>query len=96
VVDLDKFQESDIDLIPSTLVFMMEFMINNLLIEGQVENYCLIMNLEKLSMSQKSLLTKIISFTSNSYRGRLFVSYLLGAPGWLRFGWNSIASAFVS
>lgn len=47
-------------------------------------------------MSQKSLVTKIIGFTSNSYRGRLFVSYLLGAPGMLRFGWNSIASAFVS
>lgn len=47
-------------------------------------------------MDKKGLVTKIIGFTSNSYRGRLFVSYLLGAPGLLRFGWNSIASAFVS
>ena len=47
-------------------------------------------------MSKKNLVTKIISFTSNSYRGRLFVSYLLGAPSLLRFGWNSLASNFVS
>lgn len=47
-------------------------------------------------MDKKGLVTKIVGFTSNSYRGRLFVSYLLGAPGLLRFGWNSIASAFVS
>lgn len=74
----------------------MEFMINNLLIEGQVENYVLIMNLESFSMGQKGLVSKILGFTSNSYRGRLFVSYLLGAPGLLRFGWNSLASNFVS
>jgi hypothetical protein len=47
-------------------------------------------------MDQKSLVSKIIGFTSSSYRGRLFVSYLLGAPWILRTGWNSIASAFVS
>jgi len=37
-----------------------------------------------------------MSFTSKSYRGRLFVSYILGAPFVLRTGWNSFASAFVS
>lgn len=54
------------------------------------------MNLEKFSMDKKGLVTKIVGFTSNSYRGRLFVSYLLGAPSILRFAWNSIASTFVS
>ena len=42
------------------------------------------------------LVSKIVSFTSNSYRGRLFVSYLLGAPYLLRVGWNSFAQSFVS
>lgn len=39
---------------------------------------------------------KIISFTSNTYRGRLFASYLLSMPGILKFAWDSIASKFVS
>ena len=39
---------------------------------------------------------KIISFTSNTYRGRLFASYLLGMPGLLKFGWDSLASKVVS
>jgi len=33
----------------------MEYMINNLLIEGQVENYVLILNLEAFSWSLKSV-----------------------------------------
>lgn len=47
-------------------------------------------------MGQKALVSKIVSFTSNSYRGRLFASYLLGAPYLLRVGWNTFASGFVS
>ena len=39
---------------------------------------------------------KIISFTSNTYRGRLFASYILSMPGLLKFGWDAIASKFVS
>jgi hypothetical protein len=39
---------------------------------------------------------KILSFTSNSYRGRLFASYLLSMPGVLRWGWEAIVSKFVS
>lgn len=39
---------------------------------------------------------KILSFTSNSYRGRLFVSYLLSAPTVLYWGWEGIVSNFIS
>lgn len=39
---------------------------------------------------------KIVSFTSNTYRGRLYASYLLSMPGLLKFGWDGIASKFVS
>ena len=47
-------------------------------------------------MGQKDMIMKIVSFTSKSYRGRLFVSYLLGAPWVIRAAWNGIASNFVS
>ena len=42
------------------------------------------------------MITKILSFTSNSYRGRLFISYLLSMPGLLKFGWDALISNFVS
>jgi hypothetical protein len=74
----------------------MEFVINKLLIEGQVENYVMVMNLSTAQLSQQDLIMKIVSFTSKSYRGRLFVSYLLGTHWLIRGAWNGIASKFVS
>jgi len=47
-------------------------------------------------MGMKDTVMKIISFTSNTYRGRLFASYILSMPGLLKFGWDAIASKFVS
>ncbi len=56
----------------------------------------MVMNLSEADMGQKDMIMKIVSFTSKSYRGRLFVSYLLGAPWVIRAAWNRIASNFVS
>lgn len=39
---------------------------------------------------------KIVDFTSNTYRSRLFASYLLGMPTFLSFLWNGLASSLVS
>lgn len=39
---------------------------------------------------------KILSFTSNAYRGRLFASYILSMPTIIRWGWDGIISKFVS
>jgi hypothetical protein len=56
----------------------------------------MVMNLSQADMGQKDMIMKIVSFTSKSYRGRLFVSYLLGTPFMIRTVWNGIASNFVS
>lgn len=45
MADIGKFTSDDVEIIPKALVIIMDFMIGNLLIEGQVENYILIMNL---------------------------------------------------
>lgn len=56
VVDIGKFNpDSENDLIAKTLVIIMEFMIGELMIEGQVENYVLIMNLEKATFSLRGV-----------------------------------------
>ena len=74
----------------------MEFMLDELLIEGQVENYVLIMNLEAFSLGMQSIVSEILSFTSNSYRGRLYASYFMAMPSLLSWGWEAFASKFVS
>jgi hypothetical protein len=57
VADIGKFNSDDDEdeSIPGALVLIMEFMVNELLIEGQVENYVLIMNLEKASFSYRNV-----------------------------------------
>lgn len=58
VVDIGKFDpdaDDDNDAIQKALVIIMEFMIKELLIEGQVENYVLIMNLEKATFSLRGV-----------------------------------------
>lgn len=42
------------------------------------------------------VIMKILSFTSNAYRGRLFASYILSMPTIIRWGWDGIVSKFVS
>lgn len=55
VADIGKFDADDMDTIPKMLAVIMEFLINNLLIEGQVENYILVMNLQEANFSQRNV-----------------------------------------
>lgn len=55
VADIGKFDADDVDTIPKVLAVVMEFLINNLLIEGQVENYILVMNLQEANFSQRNV-----------------------------------------
>jgi hypothetical protein len=82
---------------------LLEYCIDNLLIEGQVENYILLINLKDSGLGDSKVIIllikavlKIVSFTSNTFRSRLFVSYLLNTPFLISTGWNNIASQFVS
>ena len=54
--DISKFKEEDINDIPAILMVLIEFMIKELLIPGQVENYVLILNLEAFSMGMKDVI----------------------------------------
>jgi hypothetical protein len=57
VADIGKFDADDVDTIPRVLAVVMEFLINNLLIEGQVENYILVMNLQEANFGQRNVRT---------------------------------------
>lgn len=59
VVDIGRFDPDaeDNDSIQNALVIIMEFMIKELLIEGQVENYVLIMNLEEATFGLRGVIS---------------------------------------
>ena len=57
MADIGKFSEEDVKTIPLALVVIMEFMLAELLIPGQVENYILIMNLAEASFGMRSVLS---------------------------------------
>lgn len=97
---MKKYSE---EIVPVILNKLLEYALEHLLIPGQVENYILIINLDDAGFSDKSVthalsqsVTKIVSFTSNTYRSRLYASYLLNTPYLIAKGWNAFASAIVS
>jgi hypothetical protein len=55
VADIGKFDADDVDIIPKTLAVVMEFLMANLLVEGQVENYILVMNLEEANFGLRNV-----------------------------------------
>lgn len=61
-----------------------------MLVEGQVENYVLLINLNSISaLSIGGLLKKLLEFTNNAYRSRLFVSYILNTTTSISFLWRT-------
>lgn len=55
VADIGKFDADDVETIPKVLAIVMEFLIGELLVEGQVENYILVMNLEEANFGLRNV-----------------------------------------
>lgn len=84
----DKYQFED--WLNSVIVFM-EYIIKNLLIPGQVENWNIITDLNGVSLVFfPSDMKKIMGVLQANYRCRLYVNYLLGMGSLLRGIWNII------
>jgi hypothetical protein len=78
------------DWLNSVIVFM-EYIIKNLLIPGQVENWNIITDLNGVSLVFfPSDMKKIMGVLQSNYRCRLYVNYLLGMGSILRGIWNII------
>ena len=75
------------------IVYFLEYVINNLLILGQIENWTMITDITGVSLVfMPSELKKIINILSSCYRCRLFRNYIIGMNSALRF----IAKIFMS
>ena len=79
---LDKL-EYTLEEILTTLVYFMNYIVNYMLIPGQVENWFLICDLNNVGLSKLFLFKKIFS-TLSKFRGRVIKNYLLNLSSFLR------------
>jgi hypothetical protein len=76
----------------STVIFFMEYLVNNMLIPGQVENWNIITDLEGVSiLTLPSDMKKFMSILQSNYRCRLYVNYILGMGFFLRGIWSLVS-----
>jgi hypothetical protein len=86
--DIKRMIEPEYFLKPFTYFF--EYVLDKLLIPGQVENWIVLINLKGMSLWDipYNSLGKIIKFSSGSYRSRLYRAYILNAPWSITIPWN--------
>ena len=70
--------------------YFFEYVLDKLLIPGQVENWIVLINLKGMSLWDipYNSLGKIIKFSSGSYKSRLYRAYILNAPWSISIPWN--------
>ena len=75
---------NDDDVVRASM-FICQFMQNNMLIPGQVENWIIFINLEGVSvMSLPDAMKKLVTALSDNFLARLYKSYILGMSLFLR------------
>ena len=77
------------------IIFIMEYLIEKMLIPGQVENWTMISNFKSVSLLfPPAEMKKFMAVLQSNYRCRLYVNYIIGMSGILRGIWN-IVKAFL-
>lgn len=75
------------------IIYFMEYVVNNLLIPGQVENWNIITDLGKLSLLFiPNDMKRLMRVLQSNYRCRLYVNFIFGMSTFLRYIWNIIKS----
>jgi len=86
----------DVDQMIDGLTYFFEYVIDNFLLPGQVENWVFITDLNGMGMSSIPYgpIKKLLSFLQNNYRGRLAVMYNVNTPTFITVPWK-MAKAFL-
>ena len=76
--------------------FIMEYMLKNIHLPGQIENWILIVDVNKLGVTEipAKLVGKVISCLSDNYRCKSRRMFILNTTMGVKFGWN-IVQAFM-
>jgi len=87
LIDVKTF---DVDLMIDALTYFFEFLIANLLLPGQVENWVFITDLKGLGLASIPFkpIKKLLGYLQHNYRGRLTVMYIINAPTTVYIPWQ--------
>ena len=77
------------------LLFFMNYIVNYMLIPGQIENWFLICDLKNKEKTKMSLFSKILSALSK-FRCRVIKNYILNLSGFVKFALSSVLSVLGS
>lgn len=75
-------------------IFIIEYMLKNMFLPGQIENYVVIIDVNKLGVSEipKATLSKIIECLSKGYRYRTKRMFILNTTFSINLAWKVIES----
>jgi hypothetical protein len=94
VLDLAKCNPESYseDELAGLVTFFFEFMLREVMLEGQVENWFVLMDLNGQGItSLAGLIKRLVGILSNNYRCRLVSMYLVNAPTSVFWGWKMIS-----
>jgi len=82
----------DVDQLLLAMGFFLEYIINNMLLPGQVERWVFIEDLKGMGITSIpfAALKKILNFLQNNFRSRLYKMYIMNSPTSLYFSWKMI------
>ena len=89
---MEKIDFKDADVNLRSIVFVQEFVIDNLFIPGQVECWNIIYNLCGMGITDVPAgdLKNTLQLISANYGGRLYKLWILNAPGTVYFSWQIV------
>lgn len=74
------------------MTFYFEYILENFLLPGQIENWVVIMDLYNMGLWSLPInnLKTIMGYLSNNYRSRLYKCYIVNTPGTISIPWNIV------
>jgi hypothetical protein len=79
--------------ISKAIIFFLNYIINNIFIKCQIENWTLICDLENIGVTELNKFKKIIEVV-NKFRGRVYKNFIINMGGFLSFTAKGLISLF--
>jgi len=85
-------KELEMDVLLDMITFFLEYVIGNMLLPGQVENWVVIADLGKQGITSLpiSSIKQVFGYLQNNYRARMHKSYIVNAPFMVQATWTMV------
>lgn len=82
----------DIDQLLLTIAYFLEYVIDKLMLPGQIERWVVVEDMKGMSLTSIPFgtLKKILNFLQNNFRSRLYKLYIMNSPSSIYFTWKMV------